>query len=526
MSISQANLEGKLKKVVEKIFEAGYQIEGEAFILLQTLLKSSKPEKVIELTLEEVRKTPEKIFVDKETMEKVYAKLSFLEEEGETSKTQTPTLTHEKVEEAETGKDVWHPYAKEVEDKVEVLKDPTKFLASAGDLENFNRYFRDRFKRLLKILSQRMDVRGYLTVGDVLNERNGVRVKVVGMVSDKVSRGKRIFITLEDFEANITVLIQPDKPDLVEKAQQVFLDQVICVVGFKSTNSLIVAEDLVFPDIPYHKPSRSKEPVSVLLTSDFHVGSKAFEEKLVNRLLAWLKGKIGSERERELAGRVKYLVIAGDLVDGVGLYPQQEKELEIKDIYSQYRAAAKIFEQIPDYVKVVVAPGNHDASRKTLPQPAIQKRFAEPVYQFSNLVMVGNPSQVRLHGVNVLIHHGRSLEDALVTLPNVNHHNVARAMASFLKVRHLAPIYGGKTPIAPEPRDWMVVEQVPDIYHSGHIHVFDYLTYRGVWIINSGCWQRQTSYQKKMGITPIYGVAPLINLQTLNLTPIDFKTIG
>ena len=114
----------------------------------------------------------------------------------------------------------------------------------------------------------------------------------------------------------------------------------------------------------------------------------------------------------------------------------------------------------------------------------------------------------------------------MVTLPNVNHHNVARAMASFLKVRHLAPIYGGKTPIAPEPRDWMVVEQVPDIYHSGHIHVFDYLTYRGVWIINSGCWQRQTSYQKKMGITPIYGVAPLINLQTLNLTPIDFKTIG
>ena len=260
------------------------------------------------------------------------------------------------------------------------------------------------------------------------------------------------------------------------------------------------------------------------MTSDFHVGSKVFEEKLVEKFLAWLKGKIGGEKEREIAGRVKYLVVAGDLVDGVGLYPQQEEELEIKDIYKQYRVAAKIFEQIPDYIRIIIVPGNHDASRTILPQPAIQKKFAEPIYKISNITMLGNPAQVKLHGVNILIHHGRSLEDVLVALPHVNHHNVTRAMISLLKTRHLAPIYGGKTPIAPEPKDWMIVEQVPDIYHSGHIHVFDYLTYRGVWVINSGCWQRQTSYQKKMGITPIYGVIPVINLQTLNLTPIDFKT--
>jgi len=33
---------------------------------------------------------------------------------------------------------------------------------------------------------------------------------------------------------------------------------------------------------------------------------------------------------REIAGRVKYVLIAGDIVDGVGVYPNQIKELVIK----------------------------------------------------------------------------------------------------------------------------------------------------------------------------------------------------
>ena len=138
--------------------------------------------------------------------------------------------------------------------------------------------------------------------------------------------------------------------------------------------------------------------------------------------------------------------------------------------------------------------------------------------------MLGNPSYIRLHGVELLLHHGRSLEDVLSSLPNVNHQNVTKAMSQLLKVRHLAPVYGHKTPIAPEPIDWMVVDRIPDIYHTGHIHVFDYSTYRGVLLINSGCWQRQTSYQKKMGVTPTYGVTSIVNLKTLNLSIVDFRS--
>jgi DNA polymerase II small subunit len=35
-------------------------------------------------------------------------------------------------------------------------------------------------------------------------------------------------------------------------------------------------------------------------------------------------------------GKIKYLFVAGDSVDGIGIYPQQITELDIFDIYEQF----------------------------------------------------------------------------------------------------------------------------------------------------------------------------------------------
>jgi DNA polymerase II small subunit len=68
----------------------------------------------------------------------------------------------------------------------------------------------------------------------------------------------------------------------------------------------------------------------------------------------------------------------------------------------------------------------------------------------------------------------------------------------------------------------MVIERVPDIFHAGHVHVIKHDTYRGTLIVNSGAWQQQTEYMKKMGVVPVPGIAPVVNLQTLQLTNISF----
>ena len=43
-------------------------------------------------------------------------------------------------------------------------------------------------------------------------------------------------------------------------------------------------------------------------------------------------------------------------------------------------------------------------------------------------------------------------------------------MKHLLRARHLSPIYGSQTPIAPEMEDLLVIEDVPDIFHVGHVH--------------------------------------------------------
>jgi DNA polymerase II small subunit len=95
-------------------------------------------------------------------------------------------------------------------------------------------------------------------------------------------------------------------------------------------------------------------------------------------------------------------------------------------------------------------------------------------------------------------------------------------MKLLLKARHLAPIYGGRTPIAPEREDHLVIEEVPDIFHAGHVHVVDKDEYRGTLIINSGAWQSQTAFQANMGIEPTPGIVPLVDLSTLTTITKDF----
>jgi DNA polymerase II small subunit len=186
--------------------------------------------------------------------------------------------------------------------------------------------------------------------------------------------------------------------------------------------------------------------------------------------------------------------------------------------------ASRFIEEIPDYIEVIVIPGNHDASRKALPQPAIPRNYAEPLHEARKVYSLGNPCTVSLHDVELLICHGRSLDDIASIALGVSFNTPGEAMKLLLQSRHLAPVYGGKTSLAPERRDFMVIEKPPDILHCGHVHVLGYQMYRGTLLVNSGAWQEQTKYQAEMGLVPTPGIIPLVNLQTLEVTPISFST--
>ena len=190
----------------------------------------------------------------------------------------------------------------------------------------------------------------------------------------------------------------------------------------------------------------------------------------------------------------------------------------------QMQRATQLLAKVPKHIRMLVIPGNHDPGRRALPQPSIPKKeLAEQLYGLENCTMLGNPASVELNGVKILIYHGQSLDDVIATTPGLSYSKPAEAMKILLKARHLSPTYGGRTPIAPEQEDMMVISEVPDIFHSGHVHVVDIQNYRGTLIVNSGAWQGQTKFQQTMGITPTPGIAILVNLATLQPFTRDFN---
>ena len=250
-----------------------------------------------------------------------------------------------------------------------------------------------------------------------------------------------------------------------------------------------------------------------------HVGSTKFHREAFDRFVLWLNGNYGNDKMKEIASHVKYLLVAGDIVDGVGVYPNQMKELVIKDVHKQYNLASKLFEKIPDYIEIIVSPGNHDAPRKALPQPAIAKDFLKTLHESGRAHSLGEPCVVSLHGVEVLMYHGRSLDDIIATVPGLDHDHPENAMKLLLQSRHVSPLYGGKTMLSPENRDFLVIERVPDIFHAGHIHVLGCCNYRGVLIVNSGGWQEQTEYMQKLGLVPTPGKVPVDGSSTVKVVP-------
>lgn len=420
-----------------------------------------------------------------------------------------------------TGKKEFRPLASEVEAQVEVLLDPTKRISSGGDVQHFLHLFRDRFEKIQKIFRRQMTTRDAITIDQAHRSPDGTRLKFICMIREKRETKKAVVFEVEDLESSARVIALKESKELYEKASRVVVDEVVCVECVKR-GEVFVARDFILPEIPHHTPRRAETSVSALLISDFHIGSRMFMEKEVRHLVGWLRGRVGSGFEKKIAESVKYVVVAGDLVDGIGVYPGQEDELEVISIYEQYEKAAEILSEIPEYVEIVIIPGNHDATRQALPQPAISQSYAKKLYELHNVRMLGNPCVVRLHEVEILVFHGQSMEDLAFSVPGMAVDKPEKTQAYMLRARHLAPVYGQKTPIAPELEDILVVESVPDVFHAGHVHVTGMDRYRGVLILNSGAWQTQTPYQVRKGLTPTPGRSPIVNLATLEVTWVGF----
>ncbi|VVC05127.1 DNA polymerase II small subunit [uncultured archaeon] len=401
-----------------------------------------------------------------------------------------------------------------IEDRFSIIFDPTKKVTSAEGIDGFTALFSDRYSKLLKIMMERSQSKKLTPIQNVTDGKLGEEAYIAGLLMDRKIDRDVTKLVIDDPTGSVEVLVF--KEELQEIADSLLMDQFVMVSVANGKNGGFIAKDLLVPDIPEHVTFRSKTETYAVLISDLHIGSKYFMEKEFTDFVSWLSSP------DPVARKVRFLLICGDIVDGVGIFPNQDKELLLMDIDEQMAKAAQLLDKIPKHIKTFIIPGNHDPGRRALPQPAIPEKHNMHLWNRENFFMLGNPSVLELNGVRVLMFHGQSLDDVVGTTPGLSYAQPAKAMRALLRTRHLSPIYGKRTPIAPELEDFMVINDIPDIFHSGHIHVVDLDMYRGTLIVNSGAWQTQTPFQASVGISPTPGIAVIVNLATLKVFTKNF----
>lgn len=419
---------------------------------------------------------------------------------------------------------------KEVENNFEnvsvVPQNPTP--SKKLEVIDFVKYFRNRFSKMKNILEEHSELDNLVSINKISNSRT--KISVIGLVIEKrTTKNKNIILDIEDLTGTIRILVNKDKKELYEKAEEIALDS---VVGFKGSGNreIIFANDIIFPEAVLFERKKSPKEEYALFIGDLHYGSKRFLEKSFLKFIDYLNGKVPNTPEVE---KIKYLIVVGDIITGVGNYPNQENDLKIIDLEEQYLKLAELFGKIPKRIKIIISPGNHEGVRLMEPQPLFDEKYAWPLYEMENVVLVPNPSEVKIginknfNGFSVLMYHGFSYFYYVNNVARLMKMKAANSpeeiMKYLLRQRHLAPTHASVQYFPSQDIDYHLIQNIPDILISAHTHKSAVTYYNNILVISTSCWEAMTPYQEKFGNTPDHCKVPMLNLKTRAVKILDFE---
>ena len=390
------------------------------------------------------------------------------------------------------------------------------------EVKDFTQHFRARYQSLQRILMSRPELQNLVSINKISSDRQSL--SIIGIVTEKrITKNRNMIIKFEDLTGEINALVKLDKEEIFSKVSELQLDDVVGVRA-SGNRDMIFIHDIFFPDAFLVEKNRFKEEICIAFLSDVHCGSDRHLKNSFENFLEWLNS------DDESAQKIKFIFFVGDNVDGVGIFPGQEEVLSLKRMEDQYTLLASYLKRIPSRITIFMCPGQHDAVRVAEPQPLIDKKYAFPLYEIENLVLVTNPCFVKLlehdKEFKVLMYHGASIHSFINEVKELRdmkaHRCPAKAVRHMLKRRHLAPAHGSVVYIPNAEKDPLVISEVPDILCTGEVHRLDIENYNGVMIITGSCWQSQTDYEEKVGNIPDPGKVPVFNLKTGELKIFDF----
>ncbi|MCK4647345.1 metallophosphoesterase [Candidatus Pacearchaeota archaeon] len=514
------------KEILEFCLQKGLLLDKEVL----NLFSETRDVESVKLIIEKIRNHTQKRIITRnlfdQNKEQVCEVFSTLPEENQR---ELETLKIKLGLSIEISKEIKKP--KKLESKISVngVRVISTISSSSKKLEtkDFVNYFKGRFNEMKKFLQDSPKLTNLVSINKILGNRQGM--SIIGIVSDKrITKNKNILLEVEDLTGKIRILINQNKPELYKEGEEISLDSVLGFVG-SGNGEIFFANEIIFPDS--YLPERKKSFVEeyALFIGDLHFGSKLFLKKNFLKFIDYLNCKLLNTPESE---KIKYLFIVGDLIAGVGNYPTQERDLEIKDIEEQFIEIAGLLKMIRKDIKIIISPGNHDGVRLMEPQPLLDEKYAWALYDLDNVTLTTNPSFVNIGamenfvGFDVLTYHGFSFPfynntiPSLITAGALN--SPDKIMGYLLKNRHLAPTHTS-VQYFPNEEDNLIIKKVPDIFVSGHTHKSAVSYYNNVLVISVSSWETKTEYQEKMGNEPDFCKIPMFNLKTREVKILDFE---
>ena len=253
-----------------------------------------------------------------------------------------------------------------LESEIKILSDPTSKITSGEGVKGYNALFSSRFNKLKRIISDRPESKSLKSAASLKNTKIEDDLYVCGLVTVRNSERNITKIVLEDPSGSFEGIIFDE--ELQKTAGTLLMDQFVMARVGSGKNSGYIIKDLILPDIPEQAKNKSESEAYAVFLSDLHIGSKYFMEDEFSEFVSWISSP------DPVARKIRFVLIGGDLVDGVGIYPNQNKELVCQTIEEQLEKVEGLLDKIPKNVKIIIMPGNHDPGRRALPQPAIPKK--------------------------------------------------------------------------------------------------------------------------------------------------------
>ena len=225
-------------------------------------------------------------------------------------------------------------------------------------LKDFVNLYNSRYSILQGMLRQRQELQAAIAIRKAESATDNETISIIGIILEKnTTKNDNIILTLEDQTGVIKCIISKNRQDIYKAAKDLAEDEVIGLTGTKKED-IIFATSIINPDVPLTKElKKSPKDEAAVFISDLHIGSKSFLRGPMEKFFSWIRMDTGTDAQKEQVKKIKYLFIIGDIVDGVGVYPDQEKDLEIKDVHEQIALFESYILTVPEHIKIIICPG-------------------------------------------------------------------------------------------------------------------------------------------------------------------------